>query len=160
MQRLGTRGRGSCGSAATKTGQNRRTRTPSMEFAGILAGKEKERLGKTMSGHGFAKGMACRCRGRRDEPLSGDGFCGGRQRWPGNLAEGSPELGRSKTSALNLARYEWRLTKWVILLEISRRGEHRQIYSVRLPNRWKNVLFSELMNFRIKIISEKSTIDF
>ena len=131
-----------------------------MEFAGILAGKEKERLGKTMNGHGFAKEMACRCRGRRDEPLSGDGFCGGRRRWLGNLAEGSPELGRSKTSALNLARYEWRLAKWVILLEISRRGEHRQIYSVRLPNRWKNVLFSELMNFRIKIISEKSRIDF
>jgi hypothetical protein len=44
-----------------------------------------------MNEHGIAKIRACRCRGDRDEPRSGNGFCRGRRSWPEKLAELSPE---------------------------------------------------------------------
>jgi len=56
-----------------------------------LAGKEKTKLGKASNGHGFAKRMTIRCRGRRELPRGGDGFRRRRPRWPKKLAEGSPE---------------------------------------------------------------------
>ena len=52
----------------------------------LLTGKEEDGLGKRSNDGGFGKRRTCRCRGRRDLPLGGDGFRWRRSRWPEKLA--------------------------------------------------------------------------
>jgi hypothetical protein len=58
----------------------------------------------------------------------------GRKSSPNFYRRSSPEV-RSKTSAMDLRGYEWRLEKAIVLLESARRGLRRHIYRSRV---WKS----------------------
>ena len=69
---------------------------------------------------------------------AGDGW----KRSPKDRRKSSPET-RSKTSAMDLRGYEWRLGKAIVLLESARRGLRRHIYRSRV---WKSF---RIFNFGI-----------
>ena len=68
--------------------RQRRRRGPAMDAA---RRRRQINIRDTTNEYEFVKQMACRCRGRRDKPQSGDGFRRGCRRWSENLAEASPE---------------------------------------------------------------------